>query len=186
MGALPWPDHLLDLADWDALPAEPTCRYELVEGVLLVTPRPTFLHQRAAFRLAATLDEQLPRDLSAATEVEVLIDAGPPATVRVPDVIVIPTAIAETNPSRVTAANILLAVEILSPGTVRTDRTTKLYEYADAGISAYWLIDVRPPATLTAYVLVDGDYEIVADGTGPFSLSTPAPTRVDLHQLTVR
>jgi hypothetical protein len=36
------PDRLLGLADWDRLPPDPTRRYELVEGVLLVAPRPAF------------------------------------------------------------------------------------------------------------------------------------------------
>ena len=186
MSTLPWPDHLLGLDDWDALPPDPTRRYELSEGVLLVTPRPTALHQRAGFRLAGLLDQQLPGELSALTEAEVVIDEGPPATVRVPDVIVVPTSVADADPARVRACDVRLAVEILSPGTARTDRTTKLFEYADAGIPSYWILDLRPPATVTAHLLVDGDYEIVADGTGPFVLTEPAPVRITVPALVVR
>lgn len=182
----PWPDHLLSLDDWDALSPDPLHRYELVEGLLLVAPRPAFLHQRAMFRLAAELEMQLPLELSAATEIEILIESSGPTTVRVPDVIVVPTAVANANPARVDAADVLLAVEITSPGTVRTDRITKLYEYADAGIPAYWLLDVTPPPTMTAHALVDGDYEIVGDGGGVLSLLSPAPVTIDLSRLTDR
>lgn len=65
-----------------------------------------------------------------------VIDAVHPATVRFPDVVVVPTRVAERNPPRLDAADVLLAVEIISPGTRRTDRVTKLTEYADAGIAA--------------------------------------------------
>ena len=180
--ALPWPDHLLSLTDWATLPADPTRRYELVEGVLLVTPRPAFLHQRAMLRLGADLDRQLPHRLSVASEVEIVIGAEP-TTVRVPDLLIVPTAVADTNPPRVAAADVLLAVEITSPGTVRTDRITKLYEYADAGIPAYWLLDLSGVPTLTAHTLVDGAYELTRRGSGLLRWNEPAPLAIDVSRL---
>ncbi len=69
---------------------------------------------------------------------------------------------AAANPSRLEAVDVLVAVEIISPGTGTTDRVTKMYEYADARIPHYWLVDLDTPVTLTAYTLVDGNYEIVA------------------------
>lgn len=103
---MPWPDHLLTLAEWDALPQDVTRRFELVEGVLLVAPRPALLHQLAMIRLATALGEQLPAGLVAVGAVEVVIvagdatgdPAGDPATVRVPDVIVVPSVLAASNP----------------------------------------------------------------------------------------
>ena len=73
---MPWPDHLLSLAEWEQLPEDTSHRYELSEGVLLVVPRPLALHQRAMGRLMATLDEQLPDNLTALPDVEVIIEAG--------------------------------------------------------------------------------------------------------------
>ncbi|MGH3686111.1 MAG: hypothetical protein ACRDRE_12035 [Pseudonocardiaceae bacterium] len=35
-----WPDHLLTLTEWDTLPEDTSRRCGLVEGVLLVVPRP--------------------------------------------------------------------------------------------------------------------------------------------------
>src|SRR5450755_1032159 len=57
-----------------------------------------------------------PDVLTAVADVEVVIDAVHPATVRVPDVVVVPTRVAERNPPRLDAADVLLAVEIISPG----------------------------------------------------------------------
>ena len=84
MNSAPWPDHLLSLAEWDALPDDPSRRYELIEGVLVVVPRPAALHQRAMVRLAAELDAQLPDRLTALADVEVVVDEIHPATVRAP------------------------------------------------------------------------------------------------------
>ncbi|MGH3902748.1 MAG: Uma2 family endonuclease [Pseudonocardiaceae bacterium] len=69
---------------------------------------------------------------------------------------------AAANPCRLEAADVLAAVEIISPGTGTTHRVTKRYEYADAGIPHYWLVDLDEPVTLTAYTLVDRNYEHVA------------------------
>jgi Uma2 family endonuclease len=181
-----WPDHLLTLAEWDALPEDTSHRYELVEGILLVAPRPAPMHQRAMVRITAELDRQLPDDLTALADVDVLIEGGFPPTVRAPDVVVVPSAQAEQNPTRLEAADVLVAVEIISPGTGRTDRVTKLAEYADAGIAHYWLVDLEPPATLTTYLLVDGDYEEVARGIGAIDLGAPAPVRLDVDGLLSR
>lgn len=181
-----WPDHLLPLAEWEALPEDTAHRFELVEGVLLVAPRPAPMHQRALVRMATDLDRQLPDDLTALADVEVLIEEGFPPTVRAPDVVVVPTACAERNPTRLLAADVLLAVEIISPGTGRTDRVTKLAEYAEARIKHYWLVDLDPPISLTVYLLVDDSYELELDTAGVVNVTSPAPIRLDLDTLVTR
>jgi Uma2 family endonuclease len=181
-----WPDHLLALAEWEALPEDTAHRYELVEGVLLVAPRPAPMHQRAPVRMTTELDRQLPDDLTALADVEVLIDGGFPPTVRAPDVVVVPTAHAEQNPTRLLAADVLLAVEIISPGTGRTDRVTKPAEYAEAGIKHYWLVDLDPPISLTAYLLVEGSYELELHTAGVVDIASPALLRLDLDTLLSR
>jgi Uma2 family endonuclease len=183
MSMVTWPDHLLTLAEWEAMPEDRLHRYELVEGILLVAPRPASLHQHAQFQLMHQLNPQLPDDLIALHDVDVLIDAGFPPTVRAPDVVVVPTAVKEQNPPRFAAADVLLAVEIVSPGSVRTDRVTKLTEYADAGIDRYWIIDLDPPVSLTSYLLVEGDYELMTDSGGVIDVESPAALRVDLDAL---
>jgi len=63
---------------------------------------------------------------------------------------------------------------------------TKLLEYADAGIEGYWLIDLEPPVSLTAFTLVDGDYQIVAETTGTVTLPSPEQLVIDVTSLTAR
>jgi hypothetical protein len=65
------PDHLLTLAKWDELPEELCRRGELVEGVLIVVPGATALHQRTMSKLCAELNRQLPAHYSAVPDLDV-------------------------------------------------------------------------------------------------------------------
>jgi len=177
---------LLTLEEWDALPEDTHRHCELAEGVLAVVPPPAALHQLATHQLAAELNEQLPKELVALPNVEIVVDARHPATVRIPDVVVTATKLVQGNPPRFDAADVLLAVEVVSPGTGRRDRVTKFAEYAEAGIPNYWVIKLDQPNTLTAYLLVDGDYEIVAEAADAVTLQGPAPVTVDVRTLASR
>ncbi|NUT97785.1 MAG: Uma2 family endonuclease [Saccharothrix sp.] len=185
MSTMLWPDHLLTLEEWDALPENESHHLELVEGVLVVTPRPAS-HQLAMKRLGTWFDEQLPQDFCAVPDIDVLVDPVPPVTVRAPDFVVVPTELAMEHPARFDADDVLLAVEIVSPGTGRTDRIVKPIEYADAGIPHYWLLELDDPITLTAFDLVDGGYKVVASGNGKVEVLSPFPVTFDLLALVTR
>jgi Uma2 family endonuclease len=186
--AAAWPDHLLSLVEWEQLEEDRSRRYELVEGVLLAVPRPAPMHQRAMMRLGAELDRQLPADLTALADVEVVLTSGDAATVRAPDLAVVANDRAEANPARLDAADVLVAIEIVSPGTGRTDQVTKLAGYAVAGIGHYWLIELGPPVSLTVYTLPAGGfaYALSASGGGVLDLELPVPLRLDVDGLTRR
>lgn len=125
-----------------ALPAEPGVRYEAVDGELLVTPAPTFLHQRAVLEIATTLNQMLqPGGLGEAVIApsDVLI---PPTQVLQPDVYVIrPLAKVELRLNARAMPLPMLAVEVLSPPSARFDRLTKRLLYQRAGIE-YWIVDL--------------------------------------------
>lgn len=179
----PWPDHLLSLDEWAALSKDNTHHYELAEGRLLVSPRPSTAHQRALGNLFCQVDEQLPAGLTALQAIEVVLDEQWPTTVRSPDLTVVPTAIMATEPVRCQAADVLLAAEVVWPGSRQVDHVAKMFEYAEAGIPDYWILDIDGPVTLTAYRLIDGDYEIVGKGEGELSLTEPAAVRIDVAGL---
>ncbi|WP_280186693.1 MULTISPECIES: Uma2 family endonuclease [Nocardia] len=111
-----WPDHLLTLEDWIALPEDSSRSYELVEGVLVVSPRPVLRHQFAVWQLAAQIHPQLPHELAAVAEAELVVDPAQPPTVRVPDVLVIRRKALADDLARVQPEDVKLAVEILSAG----------------------------------------------------------------------
>jgi len=184
MTVLPWPDHLLTLEEWDALPEDTSRHFELAEGVLVVAPRPAPHHQTAVGSLMSDLNRQLPQTLAATQDIEVVIESTYPATVRAPDVVVISRSLYRRNPPRVDASEVLLAVEIVSPGSRNTDRVSKPVEYARAGIPHYWVIDLTTPATLVTYTLVEGGYQLLTKATGPITLSEPATLAVDVSKVT--
>jgi Uma2 family endonuclease len=58
------------------------------------------------------------------------------------------------------AADLLLAVEIVSPGSEALDEVTKLREYASAGIPRYWVAGRDHAQTVALHELaVDGTYQ---------------------------
>jgi Uma2 family endonuclease len=183
---IPWPDHPLTLEEWEALPEVEGVRLELVEGFIAVSPYRYPRHQRAVAQLCGRLDDQIPADLIAISGGEVVL-VDQPLTIRIPDLVVLGTERYEENPPRLAAADVLLAVEVLSDGTRRVDRVLKFSEYAEAGIPQYWMVDVDEPASLLAHVLVDGAYELSGYHAGTASLDVAGHTvTVDLPALTRR
>lgn len=162
------PDHLIDLAEWEALPEGASARYELVEGVMVVSPRPSWRHQDLVFELCRRLREQLPDGLTALPEVELVIDGRGPATVRVPDVVVVPVGHVRDR-ARGVPGDVVAAIEILSPGSRRTDRVAKLAEYAEAAVAHYVIVD--PDGPITEFVLDGAAYRLVAERVGTATLS---------------
>ncbi|MBB4912563.1 Uma2 family endonuclease [Actinophytocola algeriensis] len=132
------------------------------------------------------LNRQLPSTLAATQDVEVLIESTFPTTVRAPDVVVTSESLFVRNPSRIDAAEVLLAVEIVSPGTRRIDRVLKAVEYAAAGIPYYWVIDLTEPASITTRTLAGTEYEVTEKATGPVTLTEPATIAVDVSRLIQR
>lgn len=116
-------------------------RYEVIDGVLLVSPSPSLLHQRVVGRLHALLFPYVP-----AAGLEVLVA---PAAVTwsartevQPDVLALPLLPNGRLAERFEDVGALgLAVEVLSPSTARTDRFTKRREYQRRGVPEYWIID---------------------------------------------
>jgi Uma2 family endonuclease len=115
-------------------------RYEVVHGELLVTPAPRALHQeivrRLLVRLSLYLDaEPVGHVLPAPAD----ISWGPDILVQ-PDLFVVPLAQARTL-DWCRMKDLLLAIEVLSPASVRADRFTKRIEYQRQRIPRYWAVD---------------------------------------------
>ena len=80
---------------------------------------------------------------------------------------------------------ILLAVEIMSPGTISTDRYTKPGEYAEADIPFYWRFEQRAELELHAYELVPGRplYRLAGVHTGRYVTTKPFELNLDIQSL---
>ena len=166
------PDHLLSSDDWNALDREPYLHYELSDGVLVMTPRPAPRHQYVVKRVADALEDQLPSALVPLIDVEVPIRRGPAATHRAPDVVVVPRAVLGTGiVTLVDPAEVLLAVEVVSPGSVSTDRILKVQEYASVGIPAYLIIDLTRHELLAHELTGSGTYAATAGAPATFTVA---------------
>jgi Uma2 family endonuclease len=190
MTALPRPGKLLTIADYAALPDDDQRRWELIEGNLIMSPSPTPRHMIAVARLHGMVEGQLPSGLRAVPDVDLDLQLAPvdqPGTSRRPDLIVVSEAElrrVETEGGLLRAAATVLVVEIISPGSRRTDTVIKRGEYADAGIAHYWIIDLEQPTTLVAAHLAGSfGYQDSGKVTGVFEADDPFRVRLDLDAL---
>ncbi|HWR46133.1 MAG TPA: Uma2 family endonuclease, partial [Pseudonocardiaceae bacterium] len=157
--------------DLDALP-ESHHRYELTDGALTVSPSPSSLHQAVAMRLGVRLEAAAPEPLAVTQAVEIRF--GRQLT-RIPDVLVVRSE----QPGRhwFAPSEVLVAVEVESPGSHLEDRTTKPALYAQYGIPHYWRIELDPPLA-SLYGIGHGDtYQMT--GAAP-RLTVSEPFTVDI------
>lgn len=112
-------------------------RYELVDGVLLVSPSPAKRHQRAVRILLMALQQyceehNLGEALASPADIELS-----PADLVQPDVFVV----SEITSSWDAAQKLRLVAEVLSPSSVYTDRNVKRPRYQRERIPEYWIVD---------------------------------------------
>ena len=117
-------------------------RYEVIDGELLVTPAPTWRHQRAAFELAVRIREFLGSQPVAEVIVAPADVQYDERTLVEPDLFVVPLVEGRKPRDFREAGRLLLAVEILSLSTARADRHTKRRLYQRQGVPEYWIVDL--------------------------------------------
>lgn len=148
-----WTVDLLEQLPDDGL------RYEILDGILIVSPSPIPVHQRAIGRILMALTHACPPD----HEVFVSpLDWQPDERTSLqPDVLVVATdRIGEKNIRQ----NPAIVIEVLSPSSRRYDRLLKFDRYAEAGIGQYWLIDPARPLVEIHDLDAAGRYRLIASG----------------------
>lgn len=143
-------------------------RYEVLDGTLFVSPLERELNLDAAIALRQQLAAHLPGGWIAEREVGVRIGTDG----LVPDVAVLRAV--RQSPRRqigVAASDIALVVEIVSPTSRRRDRLLKPEVYAEAGIPAFWRVELEPEPSLVAYALAGKAYVEVASLTSSGTVS---------------
>lgn len=180
------PDHLLTLQEWEGLDEDVYRRAELVGGLLELTPSPGGRHQMVLARLLmAVAPGAAMAGFFPLPELDVLIDPTFPATVRQPDISIVHQSVADRGPKRLTPADVVVAVEIVSPGSGRRDRVVKLAEYAHAQIPHYWIVNIAGAAIGFDRFRLDHDtYQLSehAEG-GTVTASEPFSLTLDLDAL---
>lgn len=151
-------------------------RYELLDGVLLVSPAPAPRHQLAAANLFELLNEARP---AGHRVFFAPVDWQPDERTSLePDLLIISRdAYHETG----TIDTPVAVLEITSPSTARIDRTAKMDRYAQGGIAQYWVVD--PGATsgrrpiVTIYDLGPDGYRQLGRAQGDEALTVTIPAR---------
>jgi Uma2 family endonuclease len=119
-------------------------RYELLDGVLLVTPAPGLPHQLIATRLSTQLSiaVALPGHAHVVGPGAISV---PPGTQLEPDILVFP---ARYSPDTkwVDVHEHWLAVEVISRSSRMYDREFKRDAYFALGVAEVWLVDFRAHA----------------------------------------
>ncbi len=169
-------DRPLTVEDLDLLPDDGN-RYELDDGVLVVSPAPVVGHQVVVHRLCLALSAACPEDF--------FVLPGPgveqsPSQYRIPDLVAVRASsigFYDKSISRPPA----LVVEVGSPSTAAYDRNRKKDVYAGFGIASYWIVkpDVGKPS-ITAFELRRGAYRQIAEATGDevFKPMRPFPCEI--------
>lgn len=140
----------LTVEEYAALPDD-DIRTELVRGVVIREPQPSFEHGRLQTRIAALLDTYIREaglDLVAVGNFGVITSEAP-ATVRGPDAAVLnKSRLHELHRTGFLRGAPDLAIEIVSPSNRPPEIPEKVAEYLAAGAQAIWL--VYPSSTTVA------------------------------------
>jgi len=135
-------DHYWLPADLDQFPIGDGCKYECIDGVLLVTPAPRVSHVVAQAFLSRRLTICLANAGSKVSVVTATADLKlEPQAVVEPDLFVTSSVFsAKTRLDDPRCASLI--VEVLSPSNARYDRGLKRQFYQRVGIPEYWIVDV--------------------------------------------
>jgi Uma2 family endonuclease len=167
----------LTVEDLEAMPDDGN-RYELIDGVLVVSPSPGIPHQWVVADLLTLLTSNCPADLKV---------LGSPLDVLSPDTAVQPDLLVARR-ADLTGKYLMvppvLVVEVLSPSTTIHDLNVKYARYERFGVPSYWVVDPER-LTLVAWELRDGGYVEVADiGPGEaWTTNRPFEVTVDPGRL---
>jgi Uma2 family endonuclease len=165
-------DDLIELPD-DGL------RREVIGGKLIVSPAPTAGHQDVIGNLYTMIRVFAHANGGHVYLAPLDVVLGPTDIVQ-PDLIyLVPTRPRVLQDQHALMGTPDLVVEVLSPGTGRVDRTTKLSLYAAAGVPEYWIAD-PVERLLVVRVLACEDYvRVEPNEDGSITSSVLSGMRID-------
>lgn len=173
--ARPWPEPgRWTYADYTRLP-EDNWKYEVIEGVLYMTPSPNTKHQAVIGNLFFALRlylQQRPLGLALTSPIDVLLPQEIGAPVQ-PDILFIRDERRQILGEKYIQGAPDLVVEVLSPSNWKDDRSVKFDVYARAGVSEYWIVDPLAE-TVEVFVLQEDAYTLL----GRFAQDDPVQSQV--------
>lgn len=147
-------DHWLNLPDdgW---------KYEIIDGVLYMSPPPAIDHQRSSGKLFVAMATHIEaHDLGEVLEAPCGVRLPNQPVPVEPDILFI-----RKDRLGIIGQNYVegppdLIVEILSPSNPHHDREIKFRLYCESGVSEYWLVNYLSKI-VEVYQLIDGKYNLL-------------------------
>jgi len=135
-------------------------KYEIIDGVLYMSPPPTINHQEVSGELFARMrifarDNKLGTVLEAPCGVRLPTQPVPVE----PDILFVRRERRPIIAERYVEGAPDLVVEVLSRSNADYDRTTKYAQYEQAGVMEYWIVNYWDE-TVAVYHLVDQRYQL--------------------------
>ncbi|MGH9071527.1 MAG: Uma2 family endonuclease, partial [Acidimicrobiales bacterium] len=164
----------LDDVEWDGR------RWEVIDGMLVVSPAPFAPHQWSIGQLHLLLYEACPPGMLVMLSP---FDWKPPeGDMLEPDLLVMRDEDYQNGPLRNTP---LLVIEVLSRSNPSLDTAVKRARYEALGVPAYWIVDPIPPGSVLCLRLVEGRYDEVArcSGDESYTADYPFPVRLTPSKL---
>lgn len=150
----------MTLAEFEALPKEEHLNYELIDGLVMMSPSPSFDHQKIGVRLLKELLAALDQ-----TTCEPLYEYD----IRLSEDVLKPDMMIFCNEDHELP---VIVFEILSPSTRFKDLRIKLIKYEELGIKEYWIIDPKVK-TVTVHDFIRQTSETYGLGEIIFSPTIP-------------
>lgn len=158
--------------------------YELINGIVMRRTSPNLIHQEASANIHFALMSFIkPKNLGKvyAAPMDVYLNQY---DLVVPDL----SFVATGNPA-ITQRSLCiegvpdLIIEILSKGTQKTDRGTKMKQYEANKVPEYWIVDPRLKS-IEVYAWRENSYEMVfyAEETGEIQSNVLAEFSLDITQ----
>jgi Uma2 family endonuclease len=142
-------------------------KYQVINGVVVMSPSPTPRHQSLLMTISAQIFAYLGKHQVARVFPDIDVRFGPDLVYR-PDIVVV---LNEHLPKPLRRIDVVpdLIVEILSPGSEAMDQRTKRADYERLGVREYWIVSLDEPVTVRVLRLENGRYSEAPAAPAPAS-----------------
>ncbi len=153
------PLEIKTLAQFEAMPKEEGWNYELIDGLVMMSPRPSAAHQLVSLKLASALYHLLKgKNCTPLPEVDLVLNGEN----LIPDLMVICNE--DITDMKRYEKPPLIAIEIVSPTSASRDHIIKRRKYEQLGIQEYWIVSPEEKC-ITVFDFVNKNEEMYCEGT---------------------
>ena len=153
------PLEIKTLTEFETMPKEEGWNYELIDGLVMMSPRPTAKHQVINGNLYSELRHKLKGSRCIPIpEIDLVLEGNN----LIPDLMVICNE--DITDMKRYEKPPLIAIEIVSPTSASRDHIIKRRKYEQLGIQEYWIVSPEEKC-ITVFDFVNKNEEMYCEGT---------------------